>query len=566
METDIVRSLRLPRAVAAFACGGSAGAGRRADAECCCRNRWPTPLRAGDFRRRGGRRAGGDRHRRHLRLDRRRRLRRRPRRHAAGVRPGPRRRSWTQTRLLLTGVIVAAGCGAAVALMLSLAPEGRVKGMLFWLMGDASGVSRPWPALLLLAAGLVAAHCPSRANSSLLARGRDHRPRARRAGRTPARLVYGLGALLTAVAVTTVGSVGFVGLIVPHLVRLAIGNDQRLLPPAAASGRRRAADRRRHRRHAPSSPIQLPVGVLTALIGVPVFPVPAGAPPAMKMDAARPAGRRTARRRDRPPPGCRQLDFTLQAGDTLVILGRNGARQNTLLHTLAGLRDATGGDVLLAGQPYASLAARPRSLPARPAGPEPARFLQRHRARDGARRSPPYLGRWDWESPEDETIALAALDAMGLAGFAGRQVPTLSGGERQRLAIAALLVQQPRLAHLLDEPLAHLDLHHQVAVLDHFQALAAAGAGVTMVLHDINLAARYASHVLLLDGEGGTSAARPVRCSPSRACPPPSATRCAPWRTATRRCSCRRKRPPPWRTSAPASHSPRAARRATTAP
>ena len=199
---------------------------------------------------------------------------------------------------------------------------------------------------------------------------------------------------------------------------------------------------------------------------------------------------------------CRQLDFTLQAGDTLVILGRNGAGKSTLLHTLAGLRDATGGDVLLAGQPYASW---PRGHEACLRGllaqSQPDFFsatvletalVGRH----------PYLGRWDWEGPEDEAIALAALDAMGLAGFAGRQVPTLSGGERQRLAIAALLVQQPRL-YLLDEPLAHLDLHHQVAVLDHFQALAAAGAGVTMVLHDINLAARYASHVLLLDGEGG---------------------------------------------------------------
>ena len=112
------------------------------------------------------------------------------------------------------------------------------------------------------------------------------------------------------------------------------------------------------------------------------------------------------------------------------------------------------------------------------------------------------LGRWDWEGPEDAAIAMAALTTMGLDGFAERQVPTLSGGERQRLAIAALLVQQPRL-YLLDEPLSHLDLHHEITVLDHFRDLAAAGAGVVMVLHDINLAARYASHVLLLDGEGG---------------------------------------------------------------
>ena len=199
---------------------------------------------------------------------------------------------------------------------------------------------------------------------------------------------------------------------------------------------------------------------------------------------------------------CRGLDFTLQPADTLVILGRNGAGKSTLLHTLAGLRAPAGGSVLLSGQPYA---AWPRGHEACLRGllaqSQPDFFsatvletalVGRH----------PYLGRWDWEGPEDEAIAIAALEQMGLAGFAERQVPTLSGGERQRLAIAALLVQQPRL-YLLDEPLAHLDLHHQIQVLEHFAMLAAGGAGVAMVLHDINLAARYASHVLLLDGEGG---------------------------------------------------------------
>lgn len=199
---------------------------------------------------------------------------------------------------------------------------------------------------------------------------------------------------------------------------------------------------------------------------------------------------------------CRDLDFTLQPGETLVILGRNGAGKSTLLHTLSGLRPPAGGSVLLSGKPYGDW---PRGHEACLRGllaqSQPDYFsatvletalVGRH----------PYLGRWDWEGEEDEAIALAALDTMGLAGFAERQVPTLSGGERQRLAIAALLVQQPRL-YLLDEPLAHLDLHHQVAVLDHFRGLAKGGAGVVMVLHDINLAARYASHVLLLDGEGG---------------------------------------------------------------
>ena len=178
--------------------------------------------------------------------------------------------SWTQTRLLLTGVIVAAGCGAAVALMLSLAPEGRVKGMLFWLMGDASSATRPWPALVLLGLGLLAVQ-PFARELNLLTRGEvTARALGVRVGRLRG-LVYGLGSLLTAVAVTTIGSVGFVGLIVPHLVRLAIGNDQRLLLPAATLAGGVLLTVADTAARTVVAPIQLPVGVLTALIGVPVF-------------------------------------------------------------------------------------------------------------------------------------------------------------------------------------------------------------------------------------------------------------------------------------------------------
>ncbi|MBS0347441.1 MAG: iron ABC transporter permease [Proteobacteria bacterium] len=269
MEADIIRQLRLPRAIAAFACGGLlALAG--ALMQVLLRNPLADPYVLGIS---GGAAVGA----------------------LGAILAGATAGwidagafigalgatllvfglahgdgSWTQTRLLLTGVIVASGCGAAVALMLSLAPEGRVKGMLFWLMGDASSASRPWPALALLAIGLLAA-LPFARELNLLARGEiTARALGVRVGRLRM-LVYGLGALLTAVAVTTVGSVGFVGLIVPHLVRLAIGNDQRLLLPAAtlAGGVLLCAADTAARTVV--APIQLPVGVLTALIGVPVF-------------------------------------------------------------------------------------------------------------------------------------------------------------------------------------------------------------------------------------------------------------------------------------------------------
>lgn len=178
--------------------------------------------------------------------------------------------SWTQTRLLLTGVIVAAGCGAAVALILSIAPENKLRGMVYWLMGDLSHAASPWPALIMLALGLLAA-LPFSRDLNLLARGDLT---ARSLGVPVARLrggVYVLAALATAAAVTTTGSVGFVGLIVPHLVRLSVGNDQRVLLPAAALAGGALLTLADTLARTVVAPQQLPVGVLTALIGVPVF-------------------------------------------------------------------------------------------------------------------------------------------------------------------------------------------------------------------------------------------------------------------------------------------------------
>jgi iron complex transport system permease protein len=178
--------------------------------------------------------------------------------------------SWTRTRLLLTGVIVAAGCGAVVALILSIAPEAKLRSMLFWLMGDAGHVVNPWPALLLLAVG-VAAALPFARELNLLTRGDvlAHSlgvsvPRIKR-------IVYGLASLFTAVAVTTAGSIGFIGLIVPHLMRMAIGNDQRLLLPASALAGASLLVLADTLARTVVAPQQLPVGVLTAVLGVPVF-------------------------------------------------------------------------------------------------------------------------------------------------------------------------------------------------------------------------------------------------------------------------------------------------------
>jgi iron complex transport system permease protein len=180
------------------------------------------------------------------------------------------RGQWTTQRLLLTGVVLAAGWGAVISFLLAVAPNSRLPGMLFWLMGDLSPVARPYWALGLLALGLLLALPLGRA-LNILARGQMQ---ALALGVEEGRLrilIYLGASLFTASAVTLAGSVGFVGLVVPHLTRLLIGSDHRVLLPASTllgGALLLLADTLARTLIAPQ---QLPVGVLTALIGVPIF-------------------------------------------------------------------------------------------------------------------------------------------------------------------------------------------------------------------------------------------------------------------------------------------------------
>jgi iron complex transport system permease protein len=154
--------------------------------------------------------------------------------------------------------------------MLAIAPEDRLRGMLFWLMGDLSQTGDPKLVLILLATVLLIS-LPFARELNLLARGADVAQALGVAVRPLRRGVYLVASLATAAAVTHAGAIGFIGLIVPHLVRLATGNDQRLLLPAsvlAGGSLLVIADTLARTVVAPQ---QLPVGVLTAMIGVPVF-------------------------------------------------------------------------------------------------------------------------------------------------------------------------------------------------------------------------------------------------------------------------------------------------------
>jgi iron complex transport system permease protein len=172
--------------------------------------------------------------------------------------------------LLLTGVILSSACMALVTLMLSIAPESRLRGMIFWMIGDLSGVPLrvlPWLAL----AGAFAFALRSARALNVLAL---HAESAATLGVRVGALRKGLfvcSALLTAGAVSTAGSIGFVGLIIPHACRFAFGPDHRVLIPSATLGGGAFLVLADTLARTLLAPQQLPVGVLTSLIGAPIF-------------------------------------------------------------------------------------------------------------------------------------------------------------------------------------------------------------------------------------------------------------------------------------------------------
>lgn len=174
------------------------------------------------------------------------------------------------TKLLLTGVILAAGWGALVSLLLTLTTESRLPGMLFWLMGDLSNAETPLPPLLVLILSTILAW--SLANPiNLLAYG-EMQARAFGVATKPLRLgLFALSALCTAAAVTIAGSIGFLGLVVPHLLRMLHITEHRQLFPSAAWLGGTVLVLADTLARTVIAPRELPVGVITAVLGVPVF-------------------------------------------------------------------------------------------------------------------------------------------------------------------------------------------------------------------------------------------------------------------------------------------------------
>lgn len=207
---------------------------------------------------------------------------------------------------------------------------------------------------------------------------------------------------------------------------------------------------------------------------------------------------------------CEGLSLTVPAGEFTAVIGPNGCGKSTMVKALARTLRPRRGSVTLDGADLRSLrpkrvAQRVAALPQHPIAPESLRV------RDlVARGRHPYhslLRQW---MPGDAEIVEEAMIATGVADLGDRLLTDLSGGQRQRVWIAMILAQRTDYV-LLDEPTSFLDLAHQIELLHLCQDMRADGRTVLAVLHDVNQAARYASHLIVMDEGRIVSAGTPDR-------------------------------------------------------
>lgn len=194
----------------------------------------------------------------------------------------------------------------------------------------------------------------------------------------------------------------------------------------------------------------------------------------------------------------RDVSLTVSPGDFLGILGPNGSGKTTLLRCISGVLKPSKGSIVLEGKELADLTTMEiaRIISVVPQGVETnfdftvTEFVTLGRI--------PYLKPFRGETREDYIVVEWAMEATGVTALAQRNFRELSGGERQRVVIAQALAQQPRLL-LLDEPVAHLDISQETEIFNLILSLNQEhGIAVVVVLHDLNLAARYCKSLILL--------------------------------------------------------------------
>jgi len=193
------------------------------------------------------------------------------------------------------------------------------------------------------------------------------------------------------------------------------------------------------------------------------------------------------------------VDLILESGRLSTLIGPNGAGKSTLIRLLAGVLKPWSGDIVLAEE------ANLQQLPPLARAKLVAYLPQRVEEADGYRVEEvvalgrfPHQGWWSTPGEEDRRIIQAALRDMDAEHLIGRRYAQLSGGEKQMVLLAGVLAQDTEIL-LLDEPARALDIHHQAIVFRKLRALAARGKTICCVTHELNMAARFAHRIALMD-------------------------------------------------------------------
>lgn len=441
--------------------------------------------------------------------------------------------------LLLAGVVAAAFFNACILLALTFADTESFRSAIFWMMGSFSGAT--WSGVgmltLYLIPGILLLIALARP-LDLLSIGEDTAAHLGVSVERTKYVAYGCASLLTAASVAMSGVIGFVGLVIPHFVRLLWGSGHRFLLPASVLLGAAFLVVTDALARTVAAPMELPVGVLTAFVGVPFFiwvlKRPAGrvagaverveAPERIESPSEHTtqtgwpseesrgvpsdtcvASAVTYRYPDAPASAVSGVDLQVRRGGITALLGPNGSGKSTLARLLLGTLTPDGGEISILGRP---LDRWPRMELGRAVGvvQQSEEIAFPITARDFVALGRfPYLGNWRREGPADRRAIRIAMELCDVVHLAGRAVQTLSGGERQRVRIARALAQEPSLL-ILDEPTVALDIHHEMAIFELLRSLAARGVSVLIITHNLNLAARYADHLVVM-AEGRVAAA-----------------------------------------------------------
>jgi iron complex transport system permease protein len=458
--------------------------------------------------------------------------------------------------LLLAGVVVGAFFNACILLVLTFSDIESFRSALFWMMGSLSGAS--WRGGGILALYLVPGILVLLALArplNLMAIGEDT---AAYLGASVERVkltAFGTASLLTAAAVAMSGVIGFVGLIVPHVIRLLWGSNYRFLLPASVLLGAAFLTLADTLARVAAAPTELPVGVVTAFVGVPFFvwllrravaapvlgrrstgawehgrddettqgrtdggerpsadaPVPPGAhaPARPRAHASWSVSEVRFRYDGAARAALDGVSLEVPAGGCTAVLGPNGSGKSTLLRLLLGTLVPAAGVVRFEGRPVREWPRREmaRAVGVVPQGEEEV-FPLTVREMVAMGRYP-HLGSWQRESEADRRAIQEALRRCDVAGFEDRLISTLSGGERQRVRVARALAQEPG-ALALDEPTVALDVRHEMAIFELLRDLGRRGVTVLLVTHNLNLAARYADRLVLMDGGRIVAAGSPA--------------------------------------------------------